>query len=149
MPNADEEPKLIIDEDWKTQVQREREELKQKQEAEQTQADLQEPSKLTEESQVTANSAEDGNGEPPPPASFTLLVTTLATQAMAAMGLMPGAEGESPPVNLDFAKHFVDMLSVLEEKSKGNLTDAERSYLQDALHQLRMAFVAVSKQAIK
>jgi hypothetical protein len=67
---------------------------------------------------------------------------------MAAMGLMPsGADEETPDVRLDFAKHFIDMLAVLEEKTAGNLIDAEKSYLQEALHQLRMAYVAVSKQA--
>jgi len=142
-----EEPKLIIDEDWKTQVQREKEELKQKLEAEAARADApsgQEP--------IAAERPAKDNASPrleaPPPASFTLLVTTLASQAMAAMGLMPSeADGEAPDVRLDFAKHFIDMLTVLEEKTAGNLIDAEKAYLKEALHQLRMAFVAVSKQA--
>jgi hypothetical protein len=142
-----EEPKLIIDEDWKTQVQREKEELKQKLEAEAARADA----PAGQESSEAERPANDNAGprlEAPPPASFTLLVTTLASQAMAAMGLMPsGADEETPDVRLDFAKHFIDMLAVLEEKTAGNLIDAEKSYLQEALHQLRMAFVAVSKQA--
>lgn len=159
-----EEPKLIIDEDWKTQVQREKEELQQKlaesePDAATAQADgdrfensddkptdsaaaTNEPVAATTTKAASSNSEKLGA---PPPASIMLLVTTLATQAMGAMGLMPDEQGEKLPVNLDFARHFIDMLSVLEEKTKGNLSDDEKVYLTDALHQLRMAFVAVSK----
>jgi hypothetical protein len=147
MTNPADEPKLIIDEDWKTQVQREKEELKQKLEAEAAPPNA--PSSQ-DASAPTQHSADDASGplEAPPPASFTLLVTTLATQAMAAMGLMPSeTDQEAPDVRLDFAKHFIDMLAVLEEKTAGNLSNDEKAYLQEALHQLRMAFVAVSKQA--
>lgn len=164
MSKPEEEPKLIIDEDWKTQVQREKEELKHRLEAEAAQASSQESSSSPVQSQIAGDGV-DGNtavgnsvnkSKPAgqakatslPPASFTLLVTTLATQAMAAMGLMPSTEDEAaPPVNLDFAKHFIDMLSVLQDKTQGNLVDAEQTFLRETLHQLRMAFVAVSKQS--
>lgn len=174
MSKPEQVPKLIIDEDWKTQVQREKEQLKQKLEEGASPANSPEsassPTQSPDAGNTVASSTVAGNSvdghtassstfqksrstaqtKPPPlpPASFTLLVTTLATQAMAAMGLMPASEDEAaPPVNLDFAKHFIDMLSVLEDKTKGNLVDEEQNFLQDTLHQLRMAFVAVSKQA--
>ena len=165
-----EEPKLIIDEDWKTQVQREKAELKQKlaeSDADaakaqtdgakaQTDGDIdlssddKAPESTAEASKpvaATSNAASDKPEElgAPPPASMMLLVTTLATQAMGAMGLMPDEQGETLPVNLDFARHFIDMLTVLEEKTKGNLSDDEKVYLGDALHQLRMACVAIGK----
>ncbi|MCC7335786.1 MAG: DUF1844 domain-containing protein [Pirellulaceae bacterium] len=159
-----EEPKLIIDEDWKTQVQREKEELKQKlAESDPDAATAQPDGDEFESSADKPTGAADTTNEPvaatttkaasssseklgaPPPASLMLLVTTLATQAMGAMGLMPDEQGEKLPVNLEFARHFIDMLSVLEEKTTGNLSDDEKVYLTDALHQLRMAFVAVSK----
>ncbi len=159
-----EEPKLIIDEDWKTQVQREKEELKQKLAASEADAaaaaaegdnsnnsddKLAESPDASESVTATATAAKNKPEElgAPPPASMMLLVTTLATQAMGAMGLMPDEHGVALPANLDFARHFIDMLSVLEEKTKGNLSDDEKVYLGDALHQLRMAFVAVSKNS--
>lgn len=162
-----EEPKLIIDEDWKAQVQREKEELKQK--LAESEADAaadsaaahadsdsidssndetpESPATTTEPVATTSDVVNDKpeSSGAPPPASMMLLVTTLATQAMGVMGLMPNEQGEKLPVNLDFARHFIDMLSVLEEKTKGNLSDDEKVYLRDTLHQLRMAFVAVSK----
>ncbi|QDT55044.1 hypothetical protein Pan44_30850 [Caulifigura coniformis] len=79
-----------------------------------------------------------------PPPSFTTLLQMLATQAMAAMGLIPGPDGKShkePAV----AKHFVDLLGVLEVKCKGNLDSAEAKMLDTLLHDLRMAFVQASK----
>jgi hypothetical protein len=162
-----EEPKLIIDEDWKTQVQREKEELKQKladSQEEAAQADDSANSSQGDESATPSASPSPETPAPssaaasetsqdesaqalgtPPPASLTLLVTTLATQAMGAMGLMPDEQGKQLPIHLDFARHFIDMLAVLEEKTKGNLSDEEKTYLADALHQLRIAFVAISK----
>ena len=143
MSNPADEPKLIIDEDWKTQVQREKEQLKQQQAAEETSQTDSSSAAPSDSSQPRSTSTAE---PPPPPASLSLLVTTLATQAMAALGLMPGEDESPPSVSLPYAKHFIDMLAVLEQKTAGNLSDEEKLYLQDALHQLRMAFVAVSKQ---
>lgn len=143
MSNSADEPKLIIDEDWKTQVQREKEQLKQQQAAEETNQTASSSAASSDSSQPRSSSTAE---PPPPPASLSLLVTTLATQAMAALGLMPSEDEPSPPVSLPYAKHFIDMLAVLEQKTAGNLSDEEKLYMQDALHQLRMAFVAISKQ---
>jgi hypothetical protein len=79
-----------------------------------------------------------------PPASFSMLVQMLATQSMAAMGMIPGPDGKQhrePAV----AKHFIDLLSVLETKCKGNLDAAEARMLESFLHDLRMAFVDLPK----
>jgi hypothetical protein len=142
--NPPEEPKLIIDEDWKTQVQREKEELK-KREAE---ASQETPVAEGQEDTGEATSAESSDSPPPPPpASLLLLVTTLATQAMAALGQLPDEEGKSMPVNLDYARHFIDSIGVLEEKTKGNLTSEEETYVQQTLHQLRLAFVTIRNQS--
>ena len=61
---------------------------------------------------------------------MSFLVTSLATQAMAALGQIPGDDGKPLPMNLDYAKHFIDLLGVLEEKTKGNLDEAEASFLK-------------------
>lgn len=185
-----EEPKLIIDEDWKTQVQREKEELKEQQQQQAAesqvagsetvgaetvraedggesaqQGSVSQPVQLSGEPSAdgpsadksagavaeTADRAADADQEfsgPPPPASLMLLANTLATQAMGAMGLIADDKGEPIPANFDFARHFIDMLDVLEQKTKGNVTDEEAAFLKEALHQLRLAFVAVSKKKL-
>lgn len=138
---TNEESKLIIDEDWKTQVQREKEQLKNKNanEDEPTGAKIMEPS----ESVPEADSSE--KHQPLPPATFELLVSSMATQAVAAMGQLPGDDGQPFPKRLDFAKHYIDLLDVIEAKTKGNLEAGEENFLRNTLHQLRMIFVSASK----
>ena len=79
-----------------------------------------------------------------PPPSFSTLVQMLATQSMAAMGLIAGPDGQArkePAI----AKHFIDLLSVLETKCNGNLDAMEAKMLDSLLHDLRMAFVQLPK----
>ena len=52
-----------------------------------------------------------------------------------------------PNSNLGAAKHFIDTLGVLQDKTKGNLEDEESNMLRDALHQLRMIYVSASAEA--
>ena len=82
-----------------------------------------------------------------PPASFSTLVTMLATQAMAALGQIPDPATKQPVVNLPLAKHFVDSLGVLEAKTKGNLSDLEAQMLESMLFELRLLYVAGEKKA--
>ncbi len=148
-PNVD-EPKLIIDEDWKTQVEREKEMLKkQKQQA----APSDESSDHSNSESVGVETPSDADktesksqSHAAPPATFEYLVSGMATQAVAAMGQLPDDDGNPFPVNLEYARHYIDLLGVLEAKTQGNLSDHEQKFLQDTLYQLRMLFVSV-KQA--
>lgn len=133
----EQEPKIIVDDDWKSQVQAEKEELKQKEAA---QAD-----ETTDDDADSPNENADGPQELPP-ASLTMLVTTLGAQAMAALGFMPDPATGKPNPNRVMAKHFIDTLGVIEEKTKGNLTAEEAQFLNETLHQLRMAFVTPPNQ---
>lgn len=80
-----------------------------------------------------------------PPADFSVLVNMFATQAMVALGVIPHpSSGKSEP-QLPLARHFIEMLGVLEQKCQGNLEHQERELLQSALHHLRLAFVEKTK----
>lgn len=141
---ADEEPKLIIDEDWKTQVQREKEELKRKQ----SQADASDHT--ADPANVPSSEKEDqpkAASQPLPPATFEVLVSSLATQALAALGLLPDESDQPLPRNMDYARHNIDLLAMLETKTSGHLTDQEQQMLKEALHQLRMLFVSVQNSS--
>ena len=59
-----------------------------------------------------------------PPASFATLVQSLMTQAMLYLGEVPTASG--PVLNLDMAKHQIDLLTLLEDKTRNNLTEEEQ-----------------------
>ncbi len=121
-------PKIIVDEDWKGQVQAEKENLRQAGSAQETTA------------------RQPGEQLPIPEASFSTLAMTLVTQATYALGQAGAPEGQDVPVDLDMAKHIIDTLAVLEEKTKGNLTPEESGLLNEYLYQLRMLFVAVQTQ---
>ena len=123
---TEEDPKIIVDDDWKSQVAKEKEEAAKQAEHAADSADMPEL----------------------PPASFSILVSTLSTQAVAAMGFLPDPATGKPNVNRPMAKHFIDTLGVLEEKTKGNLTDDEAKMLTETLHQLRMGFVASKDQVV-
>ena len=78
--------------------------------------------------------------------SFSSLITSLGVQAFMALGEFPGsADAEQvPPVNLVQAKSLIDILEILSEKTKGNLTKEEAAMLQEMLVGLKMKFVEKS-----
>lgn len=77
-----------------------------------------------------------------PPASFSFLVSTIATQASVALGLIANPATNKVETNLDMAKHFIDTLALLEGKTKGNLTSDESKLLAQATSQLQAAYVS-------
>ena len=79
-----------------------------------------------------------------PPASFAALVQMLATQAAIFMADQHDPETGQSLRNLDLAKHNIDLLRVLEEKTKGNLTEDEKHFLETVLYELLMAYVAAA-----
>jgi len=129
-PGDEPEKKIIVDEDWKSRVQAEKEAL-------QRQKDEEPP----EEQPASPEQAEPD--VPLPPASLEVLAGSLAMQATIAMGLMSDPSGGKPQVRLNQAKHFVDTIAMLEEKTEGNRTPEETAMLSHLLHELRMAYVAV------
>ena len=112
--SSEDKPKIIVDDDWKTRVQAEKEALK----AGETTPDA--GQKPTEE-----KSAPDVSEEALPPASFESLVSLFVTQALAALGQIPMGEKQQPVIMLDHAKHYIDLLAILENKTKGNLSADE------------------------
>jgi len=82
---------------------------------------------------------------PLPPASFGLLVASLRAQAEFHLGMYPAEEdGKEPEANLPLARHSIDMLAMLAEKTKGNLTLEEQRHLENSVTELRFRFVQVS-----
>jgi|SRR3989304_5759945 len=120
-----EEKKIIIDEDWKSQVQAEKEALQDE-----------------AKTQATGPSAPPGD-YPMPAASFEMLLTTLATEAMIALGQVPHPATGKVVTDRNQAKYLIDMIDLLREKTKGNLTPQETQLIDLVLHQLRMAFVGL------
>jgi hypothetical protein len=85
---------------------------------------------------------------PLPPASFTFLTLSLRAQAEMHLGMMPYGD-EQPEPNLPLARHTIDMMAVLQEKTRGNLTLEEQRLLENSLTELRFRFVQVSEETGK
>lgn len=136
-------PKIIVDDDWKAQVEKEKQAAAAA--AKEAEAAGETPAADTPASQSPDRgpAAQTGGSETPPPATFEMLVTMLFTQAMAALGQLPGPDGKLGAVNKPFAKYFIDTVELLGEKTKGNLSDDESKMISEALHAMRMAFVSV------
>ncbi|MFN0136491.1 MAG: DUF1844 domain-containing protein [Phycisphaerae bacterium] len=109
--------KIFVDDDWKAEARREKE-------------------RLAEAEQKRAAPA-DGV----PSASFVELLNLLTMQALGGLGLLQMPGGERVPPNLEVAKHFIDILQVLEDKTKGNLNAEEKKFLDTTLYELRVQFV--------
>ncbi|HJQ22865.1 MAG TPA: DUF1844 domain-containing protein [Blastocatellia bacterium] len=81
-----------------------------------------------------------------PEASFLTLIDMFAAEAAMNLGMAQTPEGGRTPVDLEAARHWIDMLGMLEQKTRGNLTDEEASVLENVLAYLRMQFVAASRK---
>jgi hypothetical protein len=117
--------KIIVDEDWKSQVEREREAARQEPAAEPAQ-----PAGASPDVEL-------------PPATLTYLASSLYFQASMFLGLMPHPGSGKLEKHLPMAKHSIDMLEVLQQKTEGNRTPEENEEIEAMLHQLRMAYVQV------
>jgi hypothetical protein len=74
---------------------------------------------------------------------FLDLVQSLQVGAMVGLGMLPGPDGKRPPVDLPAAKDAIDLLGILQEKTKGNLTKEEEEVLREGLYHLRMGYMAM------
>jgi hypothetical protein len=122
------EKKLVIDEDWKSQVEAEKE-----------------AARHAEESPKPAEPT-PGTHLPLPPADLTFLIGTLYIQGALGLGLLPNPATKKAEVQLGQAKHAIDLLTMLEQKTQGNRTPHESEELDAALHELRMAFVTAQQK---
>ena len=137
MSDEKEKQKIVTDEDWKKQAVQEKEKISRKQ-PETKKTDAAE----TDEAVKAAGPGETAE-RPIPPANFMTMVNTLMLQALLYLGKLgdPNSEEGKKMVNPEMAKHHIDLLGVLEEKTKGNLTDEENKALSLALHEVRMLYV--------
>jgi hypothetical protein len=86
---------------------------------------------------------------PIPPADFSFLVYSLTTQAQIQLGLLRMDENEPPRANLPIARHTIDLLSMLQEKTQGNLSLQEKLLLENTLTDLRFRYVQATEASKK
>ncbi len=81
------------------------------------------------------------------PANFSELVTMLSTQAMVALGIIPNLVTGKSNIQLSVAKHFVDLLNLLDQKTKDGISDTKQAFLDSTLHELRITHLMSVKKA--
>lgn len=149
------EPKIVVDSDWKQQAQAEKDRLAAAE-------------KAKAEKASAAKAASPGSGamagmgpmgddehgqEEMPEANFKSLLGTLITNALMYMGAFPDPQTGRAVVAPEYARFHIDLLAVLQEKTKNNLTAEEAKDIEQSLSELRAQFVelmkAVTQMAMK
>jgi hypothetical protein len=115
--------KIIVDEDWKKQVEAER------------------AAEHSSESAAAPAAAPPEAEERLPPPSLVYLASSLYIQAAIALGLLPHPVSGKAEVHRNLAKHAIDTLEILQQKTEGNRTPEETDEIEAMLHQLHMAYV--------
>lgn len=144
---------IVSDEDWKDRIKAEDAALEAKLKAEQNPQHSQTSEQAQEKDSETsrreqAERSQKIDASQLPPANLTLLISMFSTQAMSAMGLFPNPVTGKIDMQLALAKHYIDLLAVLEQKTKGNLTPDEAQLLDNSLHELRMVYIQQSKVTV-
>lgn len=88
-------------------------------------------------------------GDPMPPMDFNTFILSLASATMIDLGEMEGPDGKRHAPALPVARHHIDLLVMLLEKTKGNLTGEEERLLHQVLYDLRMRFIRIAERTAK
>lgn len=126
MTDAD-QPKIIVDDDWKSQARAEKEKL------------------AATDAKAKEAAGADQPGQIPDKLGFEDLVRLLATQALMYLGAFPDPQTGQAMLAPDLAKLHIDMLGVVQDKTKGNLSEDEKSILDGTVHELRLQFSEIMK----
>ena len=94
----------------------------------------------------TPSGAAGGESASGVPVSFASFVISLGSSSLMLMGEQLDPQQPAMPVNLPQAKEIIDLLSVLDVKTKGNLTTEEQTVLRDMLYALRMKYVSLTSK---
>jgi hypothetical protein len=113
---SEDDPKIIIDSDWKKEAQQEKQRL----------AEQEAPAQAL------------------PEAHFLELVNMVSMQAVISLGGYKTPDGKIIPPDVQAAKHYIDLLEILFKKTEKNLDDKESTVLSATLHELRLLYIQVA-----
>jgi hypothetical protein len=134
-----------VDEAWKDRVEKERQEPLPATGTPQP-SPLKPETRKAEEPKPLSPQQPAGHEEEQPPqqehSEFTFFLSTLSMQAMIALGDIPHPATNQPHLDLEQARYMIDVLAMLQLKTKGNLTPEESELLQNLLYELRMRYVS-------
>ena len=120
-------PKLQIDTDWKAEAEAEKKRLAEQEKAKEASGDRAQP------------------GQQLPKADIKSLMGVLASQAIMGLGAVADPKSGRVVIDLDGARFSIDLLGVLEEKTKNNLSDEEATELKQVVTELQARFVQIAQ----
>lgn len=109
---------------------------------EQSSAEAEKSSTEAEQSSAKEEKPPEKEAPPRPPIDFPSYILSYYTQGCVLLGEVPNPYTNKKEEDLEAAKHTVDILSMLEQKTKGNLSKEEQQLLESVLYELRMKFMA-------
>ena len=127
-----------VDESWKEQVEREKHTGAKPPGAGPAAA----PSSPAAQPAPAKEEPPHGESDEMPQARFDLFLQGLVMEALIALGEMPNPATRKQTLNLAQARYLIDLLGLLEEKTRGNLAVDEERLLKDAVYQLRMRYLS-------
>ncbi len=80
-----------------------------------------------------------------PQVTFSTFILSLASSALMQLGVIPNPETGKTEEQLDLARHTIDVLEMLNNKTRGCLTEEEKNLLSDILHEVKMKYVIKTK----
>ncbi len=97
-----------------------------------------------DEKETVAAPEDVAAGGAPPPFDFSSFVLSLSTSALVNMGLIESPVTGKTEKELASAQQTIDLIALLQEKTKGNLTGDESRLMEDVLHELRLLYLKAS-----
>ena len=129
-----------VDESWKEQATQEKNVLAEEP-AQKASPELNSPNDLTKQAQGSEGDVQQGQTVE---INFLNYITSLGFQAMIFMGEIPNPVTNEIDKNLEQAKFLIDTLSMLKEKTEGNLNEQEKLLLENSVYELQMKYVQAS-----
>jgi len=84
-------------------------------------------------------------GEAMPPIDFNTFILSLASATLIDLGDVAGPDGQRHTPNLPMARHHIDLIAMLSDKTRGNLSGEEERLLHQVLYDLRMRFIRAAE----
>ena len=97
----------------------------------------------------SVNPQAEASSFPLPPATFEFLVFSLKTQAEMSMGLLHFGKEEEVQPDFGHARHAIDLLAMVQEKTKGNLSTDEQRLIENSLTELRFRYIQALEESKK
>src|SRR3990167_6945149 len=100
--------------------------------------------KTGEEEKVKTEASKYVSTAPIPPVDFPTFILSLSASALLQLGEIPDPQAKEANRNLELARHTIDIINMLKDKTKGNLTDEEARLIDNILYDLRVRYVNIS-----